>query len=104
MNKLYLVLITFVVIVVSSCATTTSVSFLCNQEDLQIYINDEYVGNGLVNYIAPKGVTTAEVECKKDGLTVFSRNYYIKGHNRELFDIVVPNYNSYSSDKIIHSK
>lgn len=87
-----------------SCSTTTTVSFLCDQEDLQIYVNNEYVGTGLVSYTAPKEVTTAEVECKKDGITVFTKNYYIKGHNRALFDIRIPNNNSYSSDKMIHSK
>jgi len=96
--------VTTIMLAFSSCASTTSVSFLCDQEDLQVYVNDEYVGTGLVYYTAPKGVTTAEVECKKDGITVFTRNFYIKGHNRELFDIHIPQYNSYSSNKIIHSK
>ena len=86
------------------CASTTSVSFLCKQDNIQIYVNNEYVGNGLVRYTAPKGVTTAEVECKKDGITVFTKNFYIKGHNNVLFDLNIPEYNSYSSDKQIHSK
>ena len=98
------IFMTTILLAFSSCASTTSVSFLCDQEDLQIYVNDDYVGTGLVNYTAPRGVTTAEVECKKDGITVFSRNYYIKGHNRELFDIHIPQNNSYSSDRFIHSK
>ena len=55
---------------IMSCSTSTTVSFLCDQEDLQIYVNNEYVGTGLVRYTAPKEVTTAEVECKKDGITV----------------------------------
>lgn len=87
-----------------ACAGSTSVSFLCENEDLQIFVNNEYVGTGLVSYTAPKGVTTAEVECKKNGITIFSKNYYIKGYNNALFDIKVPDYNSYSSDKQIHSK
>ena len=87
-----------------SCASATSVSFLCENEDLQIYVNDQYLGTGLVRYTAPKGVTTAVVECKKDGITIYSKDYYIKGHNNTLFDIKVPDYNSYSSDRQIHSK
>lgn len=87
-----------------SCSTTTSVSFLCNEEDLQIYVNDDYVGTGLVRYIVPKNVTTAVVECKKDGVTIYTKNYYIKGHNNELFDIIIPKSNTYSSDRQIHSK
>ena len=87
-----------------SCSSTTTVSFLCNQEDLQIYVNGDYVGNGLVHYTAPKDVTTADVECRKDGITIFTKNYYIKGHNRELFDLNVPERMTYSSDTQIHSK
>ena len=87
-----------------SCTSTTNISFLCNDEDLQIYVNDDYVGTGLVHYSAPKNVTTANVECKKDGITVYSRNYYIKGHNNELFDIIIPETKTYSTDRQIHSK
>lgn len=88
----------------SACASSTSVSFLCDNEELQIFVNNEYVGKGLVKYIAPKGITTAEVECKDNGVTVYSRTYYIKGNNNVLFDIKVPQYNYYSSDRQIHSK
>ena len=90
--------------VLMACASATSVSFLCENEDLQIFVNNEYVGTDLVRYTAPKGVTTAEVECKKNGITIYSKNYYIKGQNNALFDIIVPEYKSYSSDKQIHSK
>lgn len=93
-----------ILMVMSSCASTISVGFLCKNEELHIYVNNEYVGTGLVKYVAPKGVSIAEVECKKDGLTVFTKNYYIKGHNNDLFDIIIPNYNSYSSDRLIRSK
>ena len=90
--------------VLTACASATSVSFLCENEDLQIFVNNEFVGTGLVRYTAPKGVTTAEIECKKNGVTIYSKNYNIKGQNNALFDIKVPEYNSYSSDKQIHSK
>lgn len=92
------------ILIIESCSSTTTVSFLCNQEDVQIYVNDDYVGTGLVHYTAPKNVTTADVECKKDGITIFTRSYYIKGHNRELFDLNVPERMTYSSDTQIHSK
>ena len=93
-----------VIITFSACASTTTVNFLCKQDNIQIYVNDEYVGNGLVKYTAPKGVTTAEVECKRDGITIYSKSFYIKGQNNVLYDIIIPEYNSYSSDKQIHSK
>ena len=93
-----------VAMVLISCASATSVSFLCDREDLQIYVNNEYVGTGRVRYTAPKEITTAVVECKKDGITIYSKDFYIKGHNNALFDLKIPEYNSYSSDKQFHSK
>lgn len=88
----------------TACASAISVSFLCDDEDLQIYVNNQYVGKGLVRYTAPKDVTTAVVECKRDGITIYTKDYYIKGNNNALFDIKIPNNNSYSSDKQVHSK
>lgn len=98
-------LISFIVgaMILTSCGAT-SVSFLCNRDDLEIYVNNEYVGKGMVTYTLPSQVTTAEVECKKDGITVFSRKYYVKGSNGKLFDINVPDNQTYSSDRQIHSK
>ena len=106
MKQKFCISIFFIVVSLTftACASSTSVSFLCENEDLQIFVNDECVGKGLVRYTAPKGVTTADVECKKDGITIYSKSYYIKGYNNALFDIKVPNYNSYSSDRQIHSK
>ena len=92
------------ILLIESCSSTTTVSFLCNQEDLQIYVNDDYVGTGLVHYTAPKNVTTADVECRKDGKTIFTKSYYIKGHDKELIDLNVPERMTYSNDNIIHSK
>lgn len=94
----------FLAIAFSSCSSSTTVSFLCNNRDLQIYVNDTYIGQELVTYTAPKGVTTADIQCKKDGITVYTKSIYIKGYNRHLFEINVPDNNSYSSDRQIHSK
>lgn len=88
----------------TTCAETKSVAFLCQQEDLQIYVNQEYVGTGLVYYKVPPNVRTAHVQCWKDGEIVYERNYDIRKSNRRLFDIHIPNYQTYSSDLQIHSK
>lgn len=96
--------VSMTILLLLACNTMTTVSFLCQQEDLQIYVNQEYVGKGLVHYSAPKGINIAHVECKKDGITVYERTYNIKGANRILYDIHIPDHNTYSSDRQIHSK
>ena len=105
MKKSIYIFIGYISLVIfSSCSTAISVSFFCDRDDLNIYVNDMFIGNGLVRYSVPKDVTTAVVECKKDGITIYTETYNVKGHNNELFEIHIPNYNSYSSDRIIHSK
>ena len=38
-----------------SCATSIPISLLCNEQHIEIYVDEEYVGRGQVNYIVPKG-------------------------------------------------
>lgn len=103
-KKSWLVILSVVIAICSCASTTTSVSFLCNQEDVEIWVNNNYVGNGLAHYTVSREVTTAYVECKKDGIVIFTRNYYIKGQNNTLFDINIPEKTYYSLDRQIHSK
>ena len=37
-----------------SCATSIPISLLCNEQHIEIYVDEEYVGRGQVNYIVPK--------------------------------------------------
>lgn len=97
------ILSTFMFVLVS-CVSTTSVSFLCDNQDLEIYVNEEYVGKGLVTYTAPKHISVAEVCCKKGGVPVYTRSYNLRGLNRRLIDLKVPSSMGFSSESIIHSK
>lgn len=92
-------------ILATSCSSTqTTVSFLNDDKDVQIYVNGEYVGTGLVSYTFPKEVTTADVECKRNGSVIFTRSYNIKGLNNRLLELNIPNDLFYSSDRQIKSK
>lgn len=106
MNKIckFLLVQVFSLFIFSSCSTVTAVSFLCHDRDIQIYVNDTYLGKELVTYTAPKGVTTADIECKKDGITIFTKSIYIKGYNGRLFELTIPESYTYSSERHINSK
>ncbi len=67
----------FLAIAFSSCSSSTTMSILCNNRNLEIYVNDTYIGQELVTYTAPKGVTTADIQCKKDCITVYTKSIYI---------------------------
>ena len=84
---------------ITSCSTPTTVSFLNNDRDVQIYVNGDYVGTGLVRYTFPKEVTTADIECKKDGSVIFTRSYNIKDLNNQLLDLNIPNNLFYSTER-----
>lgn len=103
-NLLCATVVFFLAMVSTSCSSSTTVSFLCNNRDLQIYANDIYLGQELVTYTAPKGVSAVDIQCKKDGITIYTKNIYIKGNNKRLFEINVPSSMNYSSNSQIHSK
>lgn len=81
----------------SSCATNIPISILCNEQHVEIYINEEYVGRGLVNYIIPKGTDYINVSCRENGFEIYNRNYYVKGKKHQLFELNIPKDYRYSS-------
>lgn len=80
-----------------SCATSIPVSFLCNEQHIEIYIDEEYVGRGLVNYVVPKGTDYIKVSCRENGVEIYERNYYVKGKKNQLFELNIPKDYRYSS-------
>lgn len=48
-----------------SCATSIPISLLCNEQHIEIYVDEEYVGRGQVNYIVPKGTDYIKVSCRE---------------------------------------
>ncbi len=85
----------------SSCATNIPISLLCNEQHIEIYINEEYVGRGLINYVVPKGTDYINVSCKENGIEIYNRNYYVKGKKNQLFELNIPKDYRYSSGQQI---
>lgn len=89
----------------TSCKITMSVSLLCDEQHVELYVDDEYVGRGLVNYIVPKGQDNIRVSCRENGVEVYSRSFYVKGMKSQLIEITIPKDYRYSSrQSIIKSK
>lgn len=89
----------FCVIMLNSCSTT--VHFLCNQSDVAIYIEDQFMGYNQISYVVPKGVEYVRVSCRVDGLEIYSNTYYVKHENNRLFDIILQDNYKYSTNPII---
>lgn len=94
----------FLILCLCSCASTTPINFLCNEEHIEIYVDDEYVGRGLVHYIVPKNQDYVNVSCRQEGLEVYSRNFYVKGKKNQLLELNIPQDYRYSDDKVIKAR
>lgn len=82
-----------------SCSTSKTIGFNCEEQQVEIYINDEYVGRGLVYYKLPKSTETVKVSCMQDGKEVYTRTFYVKGKKGQLFDLQIPQDYRYSTDR-----
>lgn len=80
-----------------SCATSIPINLLCNEQHIEIYVDEEYVGRGLVNYVVPKGTDYIEVSCRENGIEIYNRTYYVRGKKNRLFELAIPKDYRYSS-------
>lgn len=89
----------------ASCASATSINLFCEEQHVEIYVDGEYVGRGLVNYVVPKGQDRIKVACRENGVEVYSRSYYIKDDKNNLIELIIPKDYRYSSGQsVIKSK
>lgn len=95
-------LLLFIVMAIgtTSCASSSfPVSFLCEDNEIELYVEEQYMGNGLVRYVVPKGTDYVKVSCRHNGEEVYSRNVYVKGQKNMLIDISVPQDYKYSTTR-----
>ena len=83
-----------------SCGNVKHVSVLCNQSEGEIYVDGEYLGNGLVSYEVPRDVTTIEIICKIQGKEIARRIVSVR--NRALYEIYLTDDYKYSNNRIIY--
>ena len=81
----------------ASCGSTASISLLCDEQQIELYVDDEYVGRGLVNYVVPKGQDEINVSCRENGVEVYNRTFYVKGMKNQLIELTIPKDYRYSS-------
>ena len=81
----------------TSCSSSKTIGFHCEEQQVEIYINDEYAGRGLVNYRLPKNMESVKVSCMQDGKEIYTRTFYVKGKKGQLFDLQIPKDYRYSS-------
>ena len=60
-----LIITTFTILSLASCASSIPINLSCDEQHIEIYVNDEYAGRGLIHYIVPKGDDYINVSCRE---------------------------------------
>lgn len=93
-----------IITICCSCASSIPINLSCDEQHIEIYVDGEYVGRGLVHYIVPKGNDYVNVSCRENGIEIYSRNFYVKGKKNQLYELSIPKDYRYSSGQPIKSK
>lgn len=81
-----------------ACVSPTRLNFACDDPTIDIYIDGEYAGKSLVNYVFPNSKQDVVVSCYEDGKEVYRRTFSKEGRgNNELIDLQIQRNLQYSS-------
>lgn len=81
----------------SSCSSSKTITLACSERQIEIYVDEEYLGRDLVRYTIPKEREYIEVSCRENGLEVYARRFYVKGRNGDLIELQIPKNYKYSN-------
>lgn len=81
----------------SSCSSTKTIGLSCQERQIEIYVDDDYLGRDLAYYTVPKGREYIEVSCRDNGVEVYHRRINVKDRNGSLIELQIPKNYRYSS-------
>lgn len=99
----HFVLAVITIIAFCACASSIPINLLCDEQHVEIYVDGEYIGRGLVHHIVPKGNDYINVSCRENGIEIYSRRFYVKGGKNQLYELRIPKDYRYSSGQQIKS-
>lgn len=80
-----------------SCSSTKTIALSCQERQIEIYVDDEYLGRDLVYYTVPKGHEYIEISCRDNGIEIYHRRIYVKSRNGNLIELQIPKNYKYSN-------
>lgn len=81
-----------------SCASSQkTIGLTCAERQIEIYVDEEYLGRDLVYYTVPKDREYIEVSCRENGLEVYHRRIYIKDKKGTIIELQIPKNYRYSN-------
>lgn len=82
----------------TGCASPAKTfAFSCQERQVEIYVDDQYLGRDLVYYTVPKGQRYVEVSGRTGGIEVYHRRIDTQNRNGNLIEIQIPKDYKYSS-------
>ena len=92
-----IVMLCYATIGVSSCSSAKTIGLTCQERQIEIYVEDEYLGRDLVYYSVPKGREYIEVSCRENGVEVYHRRINVRDRKGTLIELKIPKNYKYSS-------
>lgn len=86
----YSLLLTMVSVALCACSSKATMTFLCNDDNVIMYVDGDCIGSGMVEYTAPVGTENIRVTCTSEGKEIYNRQYYVKGMKNQLIEINIP--------------
>ncbi|MBQ0141894.1 MAG: hypothetical protein KBT06_03675 [Prevotellaceae bacterium] len=86
----------------SSCgATSKTVYFQCDRQDVQLYINEQLIGSGQGTYSTEPGEERIHLSCRQNGKEVYSRDYQLSKSSSIYYEVSIPKNLRYGSSETI---
>lgn len=82
---------------ISACSSTKTIGLTCQERQIEIYVDDEYLGRDLVYYTVPKGREYIEVSCRENGMEVYHRRINVKDRKGTLIELQIPKNYKYTT-------
>ncbi len=84
-------------IVLGSCSSAKTIALVCQERQIEIYVDDEYLGRDLVYYTVPKGREYIEVSCRENGMEVYHKRINVRDRSGNLIELQIPKNYKYSN-------
>lgn len=81
---------------ISSCSSAKTIALVCQERQIEIYVDDEYLGRDLVYYTVPKGQEYIEISCRENGMELYHRRIDVRSKNGNLIELQIPKNYKYS--------
>ncbi len=80
-----------------SCSSVKTIGLLCQERQIEIYVDDEYLGRDLVYHTVAKEREYIEVSCRENGAEVYHRRINVRNMKGTLIELQIPKNYKYSS-------